>query len=93
MTQSGVSMRVYGRVQAVGFRYSAKILADHLGIKGTIQNNSDGSVSIQAVGPTKPLQIFRDGIKASPTPYGKVTKVDEKKLRLWPDFSDFRVIG
>ncbi|MFD1672762.1 acylphosphatase [Agrilactobacillus yilanensis] len=93
MIEIGVALTVYGRVQGVGFRYSAKILADNLGIKGTVQNNLDGSVYIEAVGRPKPLTAFIDNIKASPTPYGKVTHVDEKKLGLLPDFSDFKVIG
>lgn len=93
MSQKGISLTVYGRVQAVGFRYATKILADHLGIKGTVQNNRDGSVYIVAVGASKPLQAFIDGIKASPTPYGEVTHIVEKNLRLLSDFSDFNVIG
>lgn len=93
MSQKGVSLTVYGRVQAVGFRYATKILADHLNIKGTVQNNRDGSVYIVAVGGHKSLQAFIDGIKASPTPYGEVTHVTEEALRLWPDFSDFNVVG
>ena len=35
---------VHGRVQGVGFRYAARKQARSLGLKGWIENQSDGSV-------------------------------------------------
>ena len=43
-------IHVQGRVQGVGFRYTTKMLADQLGVTGSVKNESDGSVSIEAMG-------------------------------------------
>lgn len=93
MLNKGVLLTVFGRVQGVGFRYSTVSLAKQLGIKGTVRNDIDGSVVIQAVGEPKALQAFIDAIHASPSPYGRVQDVVQSQLRPLPDFSDFRVIG
>jgi acylphosphatase len=44
------NIRVIGRVQGVGFRYSCKRMAISLGIKGFVKNLYDGSVYIEAEG-------------------------------------------
>ena len=43
-----LNIKIYGRVQMVGFRYSAKEMADQLDIKGFAQNSPDGAVYIEA---------------------------------------------
>ncbi len=43
-------IRVYGRVQGVGFRYYTLIHARRLGVRGYVKNLSDGSVVIVAEG-------------------------------------------
>lgn len=39
-----------GRVQGVGFRYTAKYLAQSLGLAGWVKNEWDGSVVMEAQG-------------------------------------------
>lgn len=51
-------IRVYGRVQGVGFRYSAVRVAQSHGIKGFVKNLPDGSVLIEAEGSEKQLNTF-----------------------------------
>jgi len=51
-------IRVYGRVQGVGFRYSAVRVAQSHGIKGFVKNLPDGSVFIEAEGSEKQLNTF-----------------------------------
>jgi acylphosphatase len=41
---------VHGRVQAVGFRYSARMEAQRLGVAGWIRNRSDGAVEAEIEG-------------------------------------------
>ena len=40
----------YGRVQGVGFRYTARHAADSLGLTGWVRNEYDGSVMMQVQG-------------------------------------------
>ena len=57
---------IEGRVQGVGFRYSAKRTAEALGINGWIKNDPNGSVSIKAEGEEKKLNQFIDWCKQGP---------------------------
>ena len=43
-------LRFKGRVQGVGFRYTANSIAQSLGITGWVYNDFDGSVLMQAQG-------------------------------------------
>ena len=49
---------IEGRVQGVGYRYSAKIKAESLGIRGSVQNLSDGSVFVKAQGEKEAIDDF-----------------------------------
>lgn len=42
-----VKLNVYGKVQGVGFRYSALQKANEIGITGFVKNRSDGSVYME----------------------------------------------
>ena len=58
MILGGLSMitrqiRVWGRVQGVGFRFFTQQLAIQLDICGTVQNKMDGSVFVVAQGEEK----------------------------------------
>ena len=55
-----LTISVNGRVQGVGFRYHTKKMAEKLGINGTVQNEADGTVRIEAEGTQEQLQNFLD---------------------------------
>ena len=57
---------VSGRVQGVGFRYSAVREARSLGILGTIANLPDGGVAVSAEGDSHRLQRFLDWLHKGP---------------------------
>ncbi len=61
-----VSIRVYGKVQGVFFRASTKETADELGINGSVRNEHDGSVSIEAEGDDETLDKFIEWCKKGP---------------------------
>jgi acylphosphatase len=58
-------MRVFysGRVQGVGFRYSAKTVAAGFDISGIVRNLSDGRVELTAEGDRAELEAFRAAIR------------------------------
>ena len=55
-----VAKRVYyaGRVQGVGFRYTAQHLAGSYGIKGYVRNLPGGDVELVAEGPSAQVDAF-----------------------------------
>ncbi|HJA72995.1 MAG TPA: acylphosphatase [Candidatus Limosilactobacillus faecipullorum] len=81
---------VSGRVQGVGFRYFTWQLAKEAGVTGTVRNLDDGRVEIVAQGPAKILRQFLLAVKAGPSPYAKVTKVQVKEQNL-ADFTSFEI--
>lgn len=70
-----VRIRVEGRVQGVGFRFSTKMVADELGITGVVRNEDDGSVSMEACGEDHALETFIQRVKESPSPAGSVSNI------------------
>lgn len=52
-----------GRVQGVGFRYSARHAALQFGIMGFVRNLPDGNVYVEAEGTDLQLQDFLDWCK------------------------------
>lgn len=88
-----IKMNVQGRVQSVGFRYMTKIVADQLGITGTVKNEDDGSVTIEAAGDDEAIKKFVEEVKRSPSPSGRVQYVDLQENPMMEDRKKFVVIG
>lgn len=88
-----VRLNVQGRVQGVGFRYMTKMVADKLGITGTVRNETDGSVTIEAQGDEETIEEFIRQVKASPSPSGRVTYVDVQDDSLMQTYENFKVTG
>jgi acylphosphatase len=58
--------RVTGRVQGVGFRWSAVREARRLGLRGWVRNADDGSVEVEAEGPPADLEAFLAWLRTGP---------------------------
>lgn len=71
-----VRIIVHGRVQGVGFRFMTKLVADELGITGLVRNEPDGTVYIEATGPTTSIDRFINKVQASPSPSAQVDYCD-----------------
>ena len=54
-----------GRVQGVGFRFTAKTLAQGFEITGVVRNLPDGRVELVAEGPRAELDAFQQAVKES----------------------------
>lgn len=57
---------VTGRVQGVGFRWSAKATADRLGVRGWVRNRPDGSVEGWAEGETAAVESLVAWLEQGP---------------------------
>lgn len=56
-------IQVFGRVQGVGFRYSASFWAKSLNLTGWVKNCEDGSVQMEVQGEDKNISSFIDKIE------------------------------
>lgn len=86
-----VSLLVSGHVQGVGFRYMTKIKADNLGVLGSVRNEANGDVYIEALGDDLIVQKFIDIVKNSPAPFGRVDHVTINHLEEMEDYTDFSI--
>jgi len=83
MQKSGAIIRVYGKVQGVGFRYYTHKKAVEFNITGFVQNKSDGSVYIEAEGEEEKLDAFILWCNEGPG-WARITKVNVQRT---PPFS------
>lgn len=74
MTKSAI-IKVYGRVQGVGFRFYTNKKANELNISGYVQNKPNGSVYIEAEGEETDLLTFIDWCNIGPQ-WARVTKIE-----------------
>ena len=51
-------LKITGKVQGVAFRYYTKLKAEELGLMGTTENKSDGSVETIVVGHEAKINAF-----------------------------------
>jgi acylphosphatase len=60
MTATGkqYEIRIFGRVQGVGFRFAARNRARELGLRGWVENLPDGSVRCAIQGPLPACNAF-----------------------------------
>lgn len=72
-----LSIRIYGRVQGVGFRYAAQGEMKKLRITGTARNEPDGSVYVEAEGDEAALKEFLIWCHKGPW-LAKVERVEEE---------------
>jgi acylphosphatase len=61
-----INIRISGRVQGVGFRYSARSVARFYNIKGFARNEPDGSVYIEVEGEEENIRKFSEWCRTGP---------------------------
>ena len=81
---------VSGRVQGVGYRYSAARAAAKYRISGWVRNNFDGSVELECEGFAKDIDNFIAWLKSGP-PGARVTSVEIKEKEYQGVYSRFSV--
>jgi acylphosphatase len=74
-------IKVYGKVQGVGFRFYTNKKANELKVTGYVKNKPNNSVYIEAEGNEKDLLLFIDWCHIG-TQWSRVTKVETQKIPL-----------
>ena len=82
---------IAGRVQLVMFRDFAQRKARKIGIMGTVENLSDGSVKVVAQGSEENLLKFISYLKRGPI-LAKIQDVSVKWAEAEEFFEDFKII-
>ncbi len=67
-----------GRVQGVGFRYTAQRLAEQYPVAGYVRNLGNGDVELLAEGPADEVQAFLDAVARHMAPYIRRTAVHDE---------------
>jgi len=75
-----VRLRIGGKVQGVFFRAFTRDLAYDLGVCGFVQNESDGSVTVEAEGTENSIQSFVEGLRTGPPRAKVMTFVLEEQV-------------
>ncbi len=79
-----LEIKIYGRVQGVGFRYFVKRQADKLNIKGFCQNEIYSSVFVTSSGEKENQEKFLKKLQKGPL----FARVDNLEVKEIPEFKE-----
>ncbi len=79
--RKSVQIRVYGRVQGVGFRYYTHKKAQELDVKGYVRNRPDGTVYIEAEASSDQLERFILWCESGPS-WARVSRIEHQFVSL-----------
>ena len=85
-----LTLKIFGLVQGIGFRYMSQIEAKKQGFTGYVKNLDDGAVELVAEGEETALKEFIAWCYNGVGP-AQVTKIEENWSEATGEFSDFRV--
>ncbi len=90
MSKKAVQLSVHGRVQGVGFRYSALNAALKLGVSGWVRNEYNGTVTALCEGDASSVDAFARWCRKGP-PSAHVTDVEIKTVPYQGVYSRFSI--
>ena len=80
MAETRKRLVFHGRVQGVGFRYTAKHLAGSLGLTGWVRNEYDGTVQMEVQGREAMIHKMMEGLNRGM--YISIDWIDQKEIPL-----------
>ena len=87
------SIQIKGKVQGVAFRYYSKLKAKELKLKGTTQNQIDGSVVTYVIGDSENVDRFIQWChEGSPAAEVKEVTVTRRSILERQEYSDFSIL-
>ncbi|MCR4789834.1 MAG: acylphosphatase [Treponemataceae bacterium] len=79
----------HGRVQGVGFRYTAYNAARSAGLTGWVRNEYDGSVKMQIQGNSEQIAFVLSSLQRGT--FIQIDEIEKKELEVRNDESSFQV--
>ncbi|MDY0396618.1 acylphosphatase [Virgibacillus halophilus] len=74
-------VRISGRVQGVGFRFTAKLAALEYGLTGWVKNKMDGTVEMEVTGEKESVEAYLDSVQAGLNASIQVEHMEIEKKR------------
>lgn len=84
-------IRVYGRVQGVGFRFAAARKAKELGLKGWVRNCDDGCVETEVEGEEEAVEKYQRWCKKG-SMFARVKRVEEEFTESKEQYAEFQIV-
>lgn len=81
----------YGRVQGVGFRYTAYQYARSYGLTGWVRNCYDGHVEMEIQGNEERIQAMLEEIQRDR--WIRIDRLEQERMALIPEEREFKVTG
>jgi acylphosphatase len=91
MAQKRLSLLIYGRVQGVFFRASARREARQLGLTGWVKNRPDGRVEALLEGDEERVKEFLAWAHHGPST-ARVEHIETRWRSYTGEFADFRIV-
>lgn len=88
--QERIHLLIQGRVQGVGYRWSARWKARELGLAGWVRNRPGAGVELVAEGPADVLDALIAWCRSGP-PLARVREVQIAREAARGDFSSFEI--
>ena len=88
--QKSISLLITGKVQGVGYRYSVKLKAESMAIRGYVRNQPDGSVFVTVQGENTAVENFVKWCYKGPS--AAFVSGVEKISGSIEDFSEFKIL-
>lgn len=85
-------INVTGRVQGVGFRYTTYQMAVEIGLTGTVKNEDNGSVTIEAVGTREQIDQLLEKLTVPQNPFARVSHIEQYEDPTIKDYDQFNVV-
>jgi len=85
-----VSLRIFGEVQGVGFRFFVRKVVKTLDVSGWVRNEDDGTVSLVAEGSVSDLNELLEKVNKGPAA-ADVEDVEASWSTAFGDFDGFHV--
>jgi acylphosphatase len=85
-----LTLKIFGDVQGVNFRYYAKLKAVEYRLSGFIHNESDGTVYVEAEGEEEKLKEFLNWCREGPR-WARVDRVEFEYSDKLKNFKEFKI--
>ncbi|MBL7141814.1 acylphosphatase [Patescibacteria group bacterium] len=85
-----VTIKIYGQVQGVSFRYATQRFAKSLGLAGWVCNEFNGSVKILAIGSEDDIKKLIDWCAHGPS-WARVDNVEVEKQQIKESLKRFEI--